>query len=176
MQIPPSDHQAKTFPGQMCGRVDVSSPVDGLTIKMQAAKTGYAGFCTGNDPEDCLKSVFSGLGFTDKAPWPRMPLFLLWRSEEAAPANASDVVKYLGSAPFDVEEPSTEAGTATEYQIDNISGCEGAECPSFPEAVDTTNGKGIGWFLELSVTETPKPETKTQSETDGAKGTDSNGS
>lgn len=155
MQMPPKDYLEKTWPGEICGRIDKRAEIAGFTVKTRTVQTGYTGFCATNDPEECLASIYAALKFTGKTPWPRLPIYALWRNQDADPAGVDDIVKYFVSTPFDVIQPTEEEGTAQEFQIDNIQACEGPECPSFPEAVDTTNGKGIAWFLELSEVELP---------------------
>lgn len=158
MKMPPKDYVGKTWPGEICGRIDKRAEIAGFTVKTRTAQIGYAGYCATNDPEICLASIYAALKFTETTPWPRLPIYALWRSQDADPAGVEDIVKYFGSTPFDVVQPTEQEGTAQEFQIDNIQGCEGTECPSFPEAIDTTNGKGIAWFIELSEAELPTQE------------------
>lgn len=155
MSIPPADYAKDTYPAEICGRVDKRATLSGMSFKTLAGKAGYAGYCPTRDPEACLAAVYVALGFTDKLPWPRLPLYALWRDGVAAPKDAVAVIQYLTSTPFDVTEPSADEGTGRPFDIDNIQGCQSEDCARLPEVAEVIDGRGIGWFLELSEAEKP---------------------
>jgi hypothetical protein len=78
------------------------------------------------------------------------------------------VLDYLNRPSFDLAGPQEASGTTRSFDIDNLSPCEGDACPEVAEAIETTDGRGIAWFLPLSKAETPKPVTEERSDGQGA--------
>lgn len=163
MDLPPKDFTGTETPSEICAVVAGGSAVDGLTIKTVPGREGFVGFCRETDPEACMAKVFAALNFTDEHPWPRLPIYSLWRNEVTEPSNASDVLDYLSRASFDVASPQEVPGTTRSFDIDNLTACEGDACPAVADAIETTDGRGIAWFLPLSKAETPKPVTEEHS-------------
>ncbi len=167
IDLPPKDFSGAEAPGRVCAVLEGAKGVDGMTVEVQPSKQGYAGFCRETDPEACLASVFSALRFTEDTPWPRLPIYSLWRNDVPEPVDVKDVLDYLTLAAFDLSEPEASDGSTRSFDISDLSGCEGDQCAAAETAVETTDGRGIAWFLPLSEVETPKPAEDATNEGEG---------
>lgn len=164
MPLPPRDSAAAAIDGQLCAVVPSSATsIAEMTVATRAAQPGFAGYCTEIDPEKCLGGVFSQLGFTADRPWPRLPIYSLWRPEVPLPQSAADVITFLSLTSLNLEEPPPEEGTTYTRDIDNLGSVCGqpGACAERVGPIDTTLGKGIAWFIRLNSEERPMSDDNT---------------
>lgn len=155
IEPPPEDGDTvlndKTISGRMCGVVQKSvTAVPGMTVHKWAKREGTAGYCIGKDVEVCLRLAFKDSGFTERKPWPRLPVYARWDDTSTNPIDVDGVISALSKPTLDVPEELPDSNETFEKNSGGLQpidpcppeGCDG-EAPA--DQVDTFR---IGWFIE----------------------------
>lgn len=165
IEPPPEDSVAtdKTIDGSICAVVEKTvGAVTGMTVHKWAKRAGTAGYCIGTNVEVCLRQAFKESGFTDKQPWPRLPVYARWQDDSTNPIDVVGVIAALSTPSIKV--PNKPEGGQPTYEKDSVGLKPVVPCQGDGDPLCSTGGKPVeidsarvGWFIEALPPPPPLP-------------------